>query len=996
MAQDANRPLVIGSQLVGVLVVILTLMTRQAELRSTRPVGEKTQVKAKLDENNDYSARLWDDPLAPLQTFEVAQAEQTDASRSASSAAATSVQNTERTPAVSPGAGPANTAATSSPAATPPAVTAGPSPSASADRSLESPSGRGERKTSIAQNQQASQQPFTSDSLFLWNIVDARPLPEIKERRLRIRYAVVSALAARGYLPTNESLLVPAGFPTIGYRETFRLAHGLTPGRGGYQDVTLIWVPKQGALAKQSPSSQEPRPSSLWDLPWEKTKKEIVGSGTNVTERFLHHGSSEDFVAYLTAGRREKVSFLRATIPDSQLPKSERGRAHSLRRVMSDDRVIAALADELRLRIPSLNRAPGNESKRPRVVLVTESDTTYSRAMAAEVTKNLKEVAAIEVYTYLQGLDGRPEDVPTSKSEEKTSDVVSSLLRGRAISETSVGTSQFDYLRRLALALEQDKSKNKERGEICAVGILGTDIYDKMLVLQAIRPQLPAAIFFTTDLDALYLQRDNERFTRNLVVGSADKLDLNDGLKGDGDRWKLPPMRDSYQTIVVKHIWQILDSPKDNELPAMKDSQAQLSEIVAGKSIELTAPANPGTRNALLGWLPIAGNLVIFLFGLGNAFVILWAISTRMPTEDQPWNAPMNPTGSKIVYCEIALGILSLLSLLVVFATTMKFLGEEPLTLEASIWPSVTIRILAFVVAIRLLMIASKAFAIRRTRIYEALKDSVPANAVLPLAEGLIKHITVSFVALWWETPPPPRNKTFVSVLDKHFDVAARRKRIMWWAFFYLVISFVLFVMWPPAVPARGVFAFFAEKVVLALGVGLYIIHLMYCLDLHISACTILATLRSFLSLDESEIKPNGGIKTGEMLAAVSEFTSIIGKTLLYPLTILILIIISRLKIFDNWSMTPSLSVTFLLGAVLLVLVSLILWYEGARLMSAVEDYQRRKDAAGRPAEEIKVEEGAFAPWRHQPIFAALLSVVAVFGSLSVAEPLVRLLFGGN
>jgi hypothetical protein len=33
-----------------------------------------------------------------------------------------------------------------------------------------------------------------------------------------------------------------------------------------------------------------------------------------------------------------------------------------------------------------------------------------------------------------------------------------------------------------------------------------------MLVLQAIRPQLPAAIFFTTDLDALYLEQDNEDY----------------------------------------------------------------------------------------------------------------------------------------------------------------------------------------------------------------------------------------------------------------------------------------------------------------------------------------------------------------------------------------------------------------------------------------------------------------------------------------------------
>jgi len=81
MPQDANRPLVFGSQLIGVLVVILTLVTRQAELRSTRPVGDKKQIAAELDQNRDYFARLWDDPLAQLSTFQIASQEKSDAVR---------------------------------------------------------------------------------------------------------------------------------------------------------------------------------------------------------------------------------------------------------------------------------------------------------------------------------------------------------------------------------------------------------------------------------------------------------------------------------------------------------------------------------------------------------------------------------------------------------------------------------------------------------------------------------------------------------------------------------------------------------------------------------------------------------------------------------------------------------------------------------------------------------------------------------------------------
>jgi hypothetical protein len=57
MPQDANRPLVFGSKLVGVPVVIPTLVTRQAELRSARPAGDKNQIAAHPDQNGDYGFR---------------------------------------------------------------------------------------------------------------------------------------------------------------------------------------------------------------------------------------------------------------------------------------------------------------------------------------------------------------------------------------------------------------------------------------------------------------------------------------------------------------------------------------------------------------------------------------------------------------------------------------------------------------------------------------------------------------------------------------------------------------------------------------------------------------------------------------------------------------------------------------------------------------------------------------------------------------------------
>ena len=69
------------------------------------------------------------------------------------------------------------------------------------------------------------------------------------------------------------------------------------------------------------------------------------------------------------------------------------------------------------------------------------------------------------------------------------------------------GQSQFDYLRRLGDHIQQLDAKLRRDNEngIEAVGVLGSDVYDKLLVLQVLRPLLPNAWSFTTDLDALFL-----------------------------------------------------------------------------------------------------------------------------------------------------------------------------------------------------------------------------------------------------------------------------------------------------------------------------------------------------------------------------------------------------------------------------------------------------------------------------------------------------------
>jgi hypothetical protein len=94
--------------------------------------------------------------------------------------------------------------------------------------------------------------------------------------------------------------------------------------------------------------------------------------------------------------------------------------------------------------------------------------------------------------------------------------------------EPAIGTNQYDYLRRLALQIaELDWSlKRDDRGSIKAFGILGNDYFDKLLILQALKERFPSQLYFTTDLDAGYLDAKVFRWTRNLVVAAPFGLTL--------------------------------------------------------------------------------------------------------------------------------------------------------------------------------------------------------------------------------------------------------------------------------------------------------------------------------------------------------------------------------------------------------------------------------------------------------------------------------------
>jgi hypothetical protein len=271
------------------------------------------------------------------------------------------------------------------------------------------------------------------------------------------------------------------------------------------------------------------------------------------------------------------------------------------RTVYTDQALASTLVKELQFRNVRKNS--------DHVALIFESDTVYGRSlrdtMAREFALDASQSPRIDSFSYLRGLDGQlPERaIAKKKSSGEDSGATGSdrqpndAAKGSASqNEVADGQGQFDYLLRLADHLHQldDELRHDGESKIAAVGILGSDVYDKHLLLEALKPELPQAVFFTTDLDALLLPHGKFRFTRNLIVASSYGLELSDSLQPD-----IPSFRTAYQTSIF-----------------LATRLALRNELAADPGTD----SRQKTRDALERWLPQADPRVK-VFQIGRSHI---------------------------------------------------------------------------------------------------------------------------------------------------------------------------------------------------------------------------------------------------------------------------------------------------------------------------------------------------------------------------------------
>lgn len=232
------------------------------------------------------------------------------------------------------------------------------------------------------------------------------------------------------------------------------------------------------------------------------------------------------------------------------------------------------LAKEIRKEL-ILRDAWEEESDEHHVVLITERDTLYGRAIV-DSFKNSFGAENLTALSYLRGIDGQ---IPHSKNDSSKNSAekskhehnkTGSVLRDHVEPE---GPDQFDYLHRLEHRLLdlKDHLRQSGKGPVTAIGVVGIDVFDKLLVLREVRGRFPRAIFFTTDLDANFWRETEYPTTRNVIVASHFGLQLHPDLQRD-----VPAFRDSYQTSLFLATLLAADdqrTAKIMEHAAGRDSQ---------------------------------------------------------------------------------------------------------------------------------------------------------------------------------------------------------------------------------------------------------------------------------------------------------------------------------------------------------------------------------------------------------------------------------------
>ncbi len=432
-----------------------------------------------------------------------------------------------------------------------------------------------------------------SDFWVLAVMIPGSSYAEYAETRLRARQAVLEGLGAERYVPVDNEHIgyVKIDEPQWGWHNVilpYEWCHrdlSTKNNNGLPDDVCVLWLRDEefwrdeqhnGPLFQLDRLLRDPRYLDL-DTSWVKTR--VIGPFSSTTLRRM----VKEVAAFseprlllenvemwcATATAADQLLLQKTSGADS--PHNVEELFHKkftanptsqsfefTRSIKTDDEVAQTLVDELQNNrgldiAPDVHGSKEKEGK-DRVAVISEWDTFFGRALPLSIRHAILNALPFDelvvtrapenvlAFSYLRGIDGMlPGSAAPSEAKSKGDQPKTAVPR-----ESTEGLNQADYLRRLSGELSQlDADLRRTEGAgIRAIGVLGGDVYDKLLVLQALRKTFPDTIFFTNNLDARFAHPDEWRWTRNLLIASPFGLTLKNEFQ------KVPPFRDSNQTAI--------------------------------------------------------------------------------------------------------------------------------------------------------------------------------------------------------------------------------------------------------------------------------------------------------------------------------------------------------------------------------------------------------------------------------------------------------------
>jgi hypothetical protein len=619
--------------------------------------------------------------------------------------------------------------------------------------------------------------------------------------------------------------------------------------------------------------------------------------------------------------------------------------------ILTDDELAGEMVRELELR--GFNQT----DKKPIIALISEWDTFYGRALPKSfeqsILKHNPNTAIIRM-SYLRGIEGELSLKENNDAKGKGGASAESKAGRKEEISRAEGNSQLDYIPRMVDRLKETVGtmSSNDKGQLLAVGILGSDVYDKLLLLQSLRPYFPGTLFFTTDLDARLWHPKELKASRNLLVASSYGLALNREQQQD-----IAPFRDSYQTAQYAGCLSALGVIRKGDLNQLIPSIFEIGQSGA-KDISISTPVagqffkEPGNIKPKLHHEIIWTSILCLL-----AAILLYrhSRSFRATTDNviEAFNGNQNsqlniPDLNWFAILCLVLAVFGFWLTYAIWNNHFDPAGKRFYLAEGiSLWPTEILRYLGivcgvvFIIQARLKLLANKAtfhkdfFLPSPDLNQNVTRDAADSRrcifGVWSKMKALWRLRSESSINRWQpalvakgDEPPEIDAEKLWQEYNRLGTFKCRRLRALVDVAVYILLGWALVKLFnKPFVPYRGSVSHVLDQILLWGFVGIQLFITFYVVDA-VKLCQKLienltvhptkwpeATFRKFEKLYSTERQWLDEIIDMQVIGERSEA---VNQLIMYPFLLICLGIIARASIFDRWDWPPSLIVIYALS----------------------------------------------------------------------------------